>query len=120
MDMIVGILVVFRTVHKLSEKILADRFRVIASTICKYNDLVVGILFDERKLFAKYIFILHGPRLQHIIDIFQYVCGLPNVAGSINSTHIPMGTKPSRRDAGGLLLCTEGVQLHHPLRHLRC
>ena len=96
-DMIVGI-VVFRLAHGLSARLLADRFGVGASTIRKYVDLVVGVLSDEQKLFSKYISTPHGARLQHITDRFQYVCGLPNVAGSIDGTHIPMETKPSRRD----------------------
>jgi predicted DNA-binding transcriptional regulator YafY len=67
--MIVGI-VVFRLAHGLSARLLADRFGVGASTIRKYVDLVVGVLSDEHKFFARYISIPHGPRLQHIIDRF--------------------------------------------------
>ena len=89
-DMIVGI-VVFCLAHGLSARLLADRFGVEASNYRKYVDLVVDVLSDEHNFFAKYIYISipHGPRLQHIVDRFQYMCGLPNMAGSINGTHIP-------------------------------
>jgi hypothetical protein len=59
-DMIVDI-VVFRLAHGLFVRFLADEFGVRTSTIRKYVVLVVGVLFDEHKFFARYISIPYGP-----------------------------------------------------------
>ena len=61
-------------------------------------NIIIDVLTDERKLFPRYISIPQGDRLQHIIDRFQFLCGLPNVASTIDSFHIPMAEKPSRHD----------------------
>ena len=73
---------------------MANWFYIGVFTIRKYIDF----LFDKQKLFAQYNYIPQGDRLQHIIDRFQFTCGLPNVVGVIDGTHILLAKKSSRHD----------------------
>jgi hypothetical protein len=61
--------------------------------VCTYVDIVVDALISRDKLFSQYIFILHAPRLLRIMDGFFHACGLPNVCGTIDWSHIPLSQK---------------------------
>ena len=51
----------------------------------------------EHGLFFQFIHTPHGDRLQSIIEIFRDIIGLPNIAGAIDGTHIPLTLQPSKR-----------------------
>jgi hypothetical protein len=56
----------------------------------KYVDIVINALVSKDKLFSRYIFIFHGISLFKIMDGFFFACGLPNVYGAIDASHIPI------------------------------
>lgn len=58
----------------------------------------MDVLSNEKKLFTRYISWPQGDKLQHIIDRFQFICGLRNVVGTIDGSHIPLAQKSTRRD----------------------
>jgi hypothetical protein len=89
--------VVYRFAHGHSPEHMADRFKIGASTIRKYVDIVCDILTDKDKLFSNYISIPSEDRLISIISDFEELTGLPNVCGEIDGTHIPLSENPSRR-----------------------
>ena len=51
----------------------------------------------ERTVYSFNSFILQGDRLQNIIESFRDITGLPNIAGAIDGTHIPLSTRSNRR-----------------------
>ncbi len=59
----------------------------------KYVDTVVNALIYRDKLFNRYIVIPHAPPLLRIMDGFFHACGLPNVCGTIDGSHIPLSQK---------------------------
>ena len=89
--------VIYRLAHGHSPEHIADRFKVGASTIRKYVDIVCNILTDREKLFSQYIAIPSGDRLYMIINDFEELTGLPNICGAIDGTHIPLAERPSKR-----------------------
>lgn len=56
-------LVVYKVAHGYSATFTTDRFCVGASTIRNYMDIIVDVLSDEQKPFARYISIQWGQRL---------------------------------------------------------
>jgi hypothetical protein len=89
--------VIYRFAHGHSPEHMADRFKIGASTIRKYVDIVCDILTDKDKLFSHCISIPSEARLQGIILDFKKLTGLPNICGAIDGTHIPLAESPSRR-----------------------
>ena len=85
----VGI-VLYRLAHGITAEVIADRFNVGASTVRKYMRIVLDALVSRDKLFGKYISVPSGARLDRIIAGFVQSCGLPNVCGSIDGSHIPL------------------------------
>jgi hypothetical protein len=63
----------------------------------KYVDIVVDVLISRDKLLHRYIFIPYGPSLLRIIDGFFHACGLPNVYGAIDGTHISLSQKMDKQ-----------------------
>jgi hypothetical protein len=59
-------------------------------------DIVVDVLICRDKLFNWYIFILHGLHLIKIMDGFFHACGLPNVCGTIDGSHILFSQKSNK------------------------
>jgi hypothetical protein len=47
------------------------------------------VVIDKKKLFNKYISILSGQCLKHIIARFENFTSKPNICGAIDGTHIP-------------------------------
>ena len=88
--------VIYRFAHGHSAEHMADRFKIGASTIRKYVDIVCDILTDRNKLFSHCISIPSEARLQSIILDFKELTGLPNICGAIDGTHIPLAENPSR------------------------
>jgi len=89
--------VIYRFIHDHSVEYMADRFKIGASTIRKYIDIVFDILMDEDKLFSKYISIPSRDPLCGIISDFESLMRLPNICRTINGTHIPLAENPSRK-----------------------
>ena len=92
----VGI-VLYRLAHGITAEIIADRFNVGASTVRKYMGIVLDALVSRDKLFGKYISVPSGARLDRIIAGYVQSCGLPNVCGSIDGSHIPLQRRPDKR-----------------------
>jgi hypothetical protein len=92
---IVGI-VLYRLAHGITAEIIADRFNVGASTVRKYMGIVLDALVSRDKLFGKYISVPSGARLDRIITGYVQSCGLPNVCGSIDGSHIPLQRRPDK------------------------
>ena len=67
------------------------------STIQKYTMIVCQTLrtVDDGLLF-NFIHTPSGDRLQSIIESFRDISGLPNIAGAIDGTHIPLTYRLSR------------------------
>jgi hypothetical protein len=93
---IVGI-VLYRLAHGITAEIIADRFNVGASTVRKYMGIVLDALVSRDKLFGKYISVPSDACLDKIIAGYVQSCGLPNVCGSIDGSHIPLQRKPDKR-----------------------
>ena len=89
--------VIYRLAHGHSPEHMADRFKVGASTIKKYVDIVCDILTDREKLFSHYIVIPSGDHLQGIINDFEELTGLSNICRAIDGIHIPLAERPSKR-----------------------
>ena len=89
--------VIYRFAHGHSAEHMADRFKIGASTIRKYVDIVCDILTDTDKLFSHYISIPSGDRLLSIISNFEDITGLPNICRTIDGTHIPLAQNPNQR-----------------------
>ena len=89
--------VIYRFAHGHSAEHMADRFKIGASTIRKYVDIVCDILCDGDKLFSQFISIPTGDRLKDIISDFQDLTRMPNICGAIDGTHIPLAENPSKR-----------------------
>ncbi len=71
-----------------SANIIANKFNVGVFTIHKYVDIILDALVFKDELFNQYIFMLHGSPLLRIMDGFFNACGLPNVCGAIDGSHI--------------------------------
>ena len=91
--------VIYRLAHGHSPEHMADKFKVEASTIRKYVDIVCNILTNREKLFSHYIVIPSGDRLHGIINDFEELISLPNIYGAINGIHISLVGRPSKRIA---------------------
>ena len=76
---------------------MIDRFKVGASTIRKYVDIICDIFINKEKLFSHYIAIPSEDHLQGIINDFEKLTSLPNICGAIDRTHIPLAERPSKR-----------------------
>ena len=88
--------VIYKSAYGHSPEHMTDRFKVEASTIRKYVDIVCDILIDREKLFSHYIAIPSGDRLHRIINDFEELIGLSNICGAIDGTHIPFAERPSK------------------------
>ena len=51
----------------------------------------------EDGIFFQFFQTPSGNRFQSIIEKFMDITGLPNIAGAIDGTHIPLSARPSRR-----------------------
>jgi hypothetical protein len=89
-------LVLYWFAHGVSANIITNRFNVGVSIVCKYVDIVVSALISKDKLFSWYICIPHGPCLLKIMHGFFHACGLPNVCGAIDGSHILLSQKPNK------------------------
>jgi len=92
----VGI-VLYRLAHRITAEIKTDRFNVGASIVRKYMRIVLNALVSRDKVFGKYISVPSSARLDRIIAGYVESCGLPNVCGSIDGSHIPLQRKPDKR-----------------------
>jgi len=90
-------LVLYRFAHGVTVNVITNRFNVEASTMCKYVDIVVNTLISKDKLFSRYISIPHGSCLLKIMHKFFHACGLPNVCGTIDGSHIMLSQKQYKR-----------------------
>jgi len=56
----------------------------------RYINMLIFLdaLVFKDELFNQYIFMLHGSPLLRIMDGFFNACGLPNVCGAIDGSHI--------------------------------
>ena len=88
---------IYRLAHGHSLNHMADRFKVGASTIRKYVDIVCDILTNREKLFSHYIAISSGDRLHRIINDFEKLTNLLNICGAIDGTYILLVERPSKR-----------------------
>jgi len=88
--------VLYRFAHGHSPNHMEDRFKIGASTIRKYVDIVCDILTKKEKLFSHYISIPSEDRLLNIISGFEELTGLPNICKAIDGTHIPLAELLSR------------------------
>ena len=79
--------VIYRFAHGHSPEHMADRFKIGASTIRKYVDIVCDILTNKDKLFSHCISTPSEARLHGIILDFKELTGLPNICGAIDGTH---------------------------------
>jgi len=89
--------VFYRFAHGHSPKHMADHFKIGASTIRKYLDIVCGILTNKDKLFSQCISTPTKEHLLSIISDFEDIIGLPSICGAIDGTHILLAKNPSRR-----------------------
>jgi hypothetical protein len=89
-------LVLYQFAHGVNANIIANRFNVGASTMCKYVAIVVNALISKDKLFSRNISIPYGPCLRRIMHGFFHACGLPNVCGTIDGSHILLSQKPNK------------------------
>ena len=89
--------VIYKLAHAHSPKHMADRFKVGASTIRKYVDIICNILTEREKLFGHYIVILSRDRLQRIINDFEKLTNLLNIYGAIDGIHMPLVEHLSKR-----------------------
>ena len=85
--------VIYRLAYGYSLEYMVDRFKVGASTIRKYVDIVCNILTDREKLFSHYIIIPSEDLLHKIINDFQELTCLLNICGAIDGTHISLASK---------------------------
>ena len=88
---------IYRLAHGHSLKHMADRFKVEASIIKKYIDIVYDIITDREKLFNHYIAIPSKDHLQGIINDFEELIGLSNICGAIDGTHVSLAKHPSKK-----------------------
>ena len=86
---VVGI-VLYCLAHGSTAEIIAHRFNIGASTIRKYMRIVLDALVFRDKLFGKYISVSSGAHLDRVIAGYIQSCGLSNVCGSIDGSHIPL------------------------------
>jgi len=91
-------LVLYRLAHGVSAARMHNLYGCGESTIRKYTMIVCEALGSgENGLFFQFINTPHGDRLQNIIETFRDITGLPNIAGAIDGSHIPLTTRPSTR-----------------------
>jgi len=91
-------LVLYRLAHGVSSARMHNLYGCGESTIRKYSMIVCRALGSaEDGLFFQFIHTPDGDRLQRIIESFRDITGLPNIAGVIDGTHIPLTSRPSRR-----------------------
>ena len=91
-------LVLYRLAHGVSCARMHNLYGCGESTIQKYTMIVYQALGTaDDGLFFNFIHTLHSDRLQSIIESFRDIIGLPNIAGAIDGTHIPLIYQPSRR-----------------------
>jgi len=76
---------------------MSNTWRIGASTIRKYADIICDILTDGNQLFSHYISISNENRLLHIILDFRETTSLPHICGAIDGLHIPLSKSPNRR-----------------------
>jgi hypothetical protein len=91
-------LVLYRLSHGVSCARMHNLYRCGESIIRKYTMIVCRALGSgEHGLFFQFIHTFSGDRFQSIIEKFKDITGLPNIAGAIDDTHIPLSARPSRR-----------------------
>ena len=69
----------------------------VESTIRKYTIIICSVLASRECIFHHFIHTPTGNKLQGIIEIFKDITGLPNIAGAIDDTYIPLNCRPSRQ-----------------------
>jgi len=89
--------VIYNFAYGHSAEHMEDCFKIGASTIRKYVDIVYDILTNEDKLFSKYISIPSGDCLLGIILDIESLTRLPNICRAIDGSHILLVENPSRR-----------------------
>ena len=67
------------------------------STIRKYTFIICCVLASQEGMFYHFIHTPTGDKLQSIIEKFRNITRLPNIAGAIDGTHIPLTYRPTRR-----------------------
>ena len=90
--------VLYRLAHGVSYARMYNLYGCGESTICKYTMIVCRALgIAEGGLFFQFIHTHQGDYLQNIIESFQNITGLPNIAGAIDGTHIPLSVRTNKQ-----------------------
>ena len=89
-------LVLYKLAHGVSCARMHNLYGCGESTIRKYTIIICHVLASREGIFHHFIHTPTGDRLQGIIEKFRDTTGLPNIAGAIDGTHIPLTCKPSR------------------------
>jgi hypothetical protein len=87
-------LVVYQLAQGLSCKTMDNLYGCGESTIRKYTLIVCKVFSSQEGLFGRYIHAPTGHSLTDTIRKFRDITGLPNVVGTIESTHIHLSCKP--------------------------
>ena len=86
----------YHLVHRITAEIIADKFNIGVSTIRKYMRIVLDAFVSKEKLFGKYISVPSSARLDRIIAGYVQSCGLLNMCGSIDGSHILLQRRPDK------------------------
>ena len=90
-------LVLYRLAHGMSCARMHNLYGCGESTIRKYSMIVCRVLgTGEDSLFFQFIHTPQGDRLQNIIESFRDITDLPNIASTIDGSHISLSTRPNR------------------------
>ena len=89
----------YRLAHGVSCARMHNLYGCGESTIRKYTMIVCRVLGSGSQdgIFFHFIHTPYGDCLQSIIESFRDLTGLPNIAGAIDGTHIPLTCRPSLR-----------------------
>lgn len=90
-------LVLYKLAHGISCSRMHNLYGCGESTIRKYTIIICRVLASREGIFHHFIHTPTGDRLQNIIENFRDITGLPNIAGAIDGTHIPLTCRSSRR-----------------------
>ena len=89
-------LILYRLAHGVNCAKMHNLYGCGESTIRKYIMIVCRALETAHGgLFFQYIHTPQDDHLQNIIESFRDIIGLSNIAGAIDSTHIPLSMRPS-------------------------
>ncbi|MCO5587488.1 hypothetical protein L7F22_041437 [Adiantum nelumboides] len=100
--------VLWRLAHGHSSKSMTCLSPIGESTIWNYTMIICHILSQHNMLARFHICIPEGATLKSIMDGFEAITGLPQVAGAIDGTHIRLQRKPSKDKFSAQYVCRHG------------